>query len=103
MLSSAFFVSPEIHAREVTLADGSVHTLHFRELPVTEFRRFQLAESSEDEETRLASISKLIASSLVDPEGKPALTVKDAARLNSAAANAIVSAILDINGFGPKG
>ena len=99
-LASSFFVSTEVQAREVTLPDGSKHTLHFKELPVVEFRKFHMAEASEDEETRAASIAKLIAASLVDEDGKPAITVKDAARLNSAAANAIVNAVLDVNGFG---
>lgn len=99
-LSAAFFASSDVQAREVELPDGSKHTLHFRELPAVEFRKFQMAENSDDDETRAGSIAKLIASSLVDAEGKPAITVKDAARLNSAAANAIMSAILSVNGFG---
>lgn len=82
------------------MPDGSVHTLHFKELPAVEFRKFQMAESSEDDDVRASSIAKLIAASLVEPDGKPAITIKDAARLNSAAANAIMSAILDVNGFG---
>lgn len=99
-LSAAFFASSDVQAREVELPDGSKHTLHFRELPAVEFRKFQMAENASDEETRAGSIAKLIAASLVDAEGKPALTVKDAARLNSAAANAIMTAILSVNGFG---
>ena len=84
------------------MADGTKHVLHFRELPVVDFRRFHMAESSADEDVRASSIAKLIAASLVQPDGKPAITVKDAMRLNSAAANAIVNAILDVNGFGVK-
>jgi hypothetical protein len=99
-LSTAFFASSDIQQREVKLPDGTKHTLHFKELPAVEFRKFQMAESSEDEEVRASSIAKLIAASLVEPDGKPAITIKDAARLNSAAANAIMSAILDVNGFG---
>ncbi len=99
-LSSAFFASSEIQKRDVTLPDGSVHTLHFKELPAVEFRKFQMAESAEDEDVRAASIAKLIAASLVEEDGKAAITIKDAARLNSAAANAIMVAILDVNGFG---
>ena len=82
------------------MPDGTKHTLHFKELAAVEFRKFQMAEASEDEEVRALSIAKLIAASLVEPDGKPAITIKDAARLNSAAANSIMSAILDVNGFG---
>jgi hypothetical protein len=101
-LSSAFFASSEIQARVVELPDGSKHTLHFKELPAMEFRKFQIAETSEDEDVKAASLSKLIAASLVEPDGKPAITVKEAAKLNSAAANAIMAAIMEVNGFGAK-
>jgi hypothetical protein len=101
-LPNTFFTSQEVQEREVTLADGTKHTLCFKELPAVEFRKFQMAESSEDEEVRAASIAKLIAASLVEKDGKPALTMKQALQLKGAAANAIMSAILDVNGFGSK-
>ena len=99
-LPASFFAASEIQQREVQLPDGSKHMLHFKELPAVEFRKFQIAETSEDDEVRASSIAKLIASSLVDPDGKAAITLKDATKLNSAAANAIMGAILDIHGFG---
>jgi hypothetical protein len=101
-LSASFFASQEVQEREVTLSDGTKHTLYFKELPAVEFRKFQLAENSEDEDVRAASIAKLIAASLVEKDGKPALTVKQALQLKGAAANSIMSAILDVNGFGAK-
>ena len=101
-LPNSFFAASEIQQREVELPDGSKHALHFKELPAVEFRKFQMAESSEDEDVRATSIAKLIAASLVETDGKPAITVKEAAKLNSAAANAIMAAILDVNGFGRK-
>jgi hypothetical protein len=101
-LPNTFFTSQEVQEREVTLSDGTKHTLCFKELPAVEFRKFQMAESSEDEEVRAASIAKLIAASLVEKDGKPALTMKQALQLKGAAANAIMSAILDVNGFGSK-
>lgn len=101
-LPAALFVSSEIQAHEVKLPDGSVHTLHFKELPAVEFRKFQLAEQSDDEDVRSSSIAKLIAASLVEPDGKPALTYKQALQLNGMAANAITEVILKVNGFGPK-
>lgn len=98
-LDNSLFVSDQIHEREVELSDGRKHRLHFRELPVVEFRRFHLAEASGDEDARANSLAKLIAASVVEPDGTPALTVKDAARLRPDAANAILAAILDVNGF----
>jgi hypothetical protein len=101
-LPTTFFTSQEVHEREVTLADGSKHVLYFKELPAIEFRKFQMAETSDDEDTRAASVAKLIAVSLVEKDGKPAITAKQAAQLKGAAANALMSAILDVNGFGSK-
>lgn len=99
-LPLSFFAAAEIQRREVELPDGSTHTLHFKELPAVEFRKFQIAENSDDENTRASSIAKLIAASLVNEDGTPGITVKDAEQLNGAAANALMTAILDVNGFG---
>lgn len=101
-LAASLFVSGVIHKRDITLPDGTTHVLHFKELPAVGFRSFQLAETSDDDEVRAASMVKLIASSLCEEDGKPAITQTEAARLTSAAANALISAILEINGFGTK-
>ena len=99
-LPKSFFAASEIQKREVELADGTKHTLHFKELSAVEFCKFQLAETSEDEDIRITSIAKLIAASLVEENGKPAITVKEALMLKGQPANAIMSAILDVNGYG---
>lgn len=101
-LAKSLFISSEIHEKEVKLPNGEVHKLHFKELSAVEFRKFQLAEFSEDDEVKATSMAKLIASSLVEPDGKPALTMKEALNLNSAATNAMISVILGINGFGEQ-
>jgi hypothetical protein len=98
-LSDALFVSDKLHQRDVTLPDGSVHALHFRELPAVEFRKFYRAERSDDDAKQAGSMAALIAASLCEPDGKPAITIKKALTLNAAATNAIMSAILDVNGF----
>jgi hypothetical protein len=74
MLDKSFFVSTELQEREVELADGSKHVLYFKELPAIEFRRFALAEQSENENVKATSIAKLIAASLCDADGKLAIT-----------------------------
>ncbi len=103
MLDAGFFVSDTIHPRKVKLPDGSEHELHFRELPAAEFRRFQIAERSENEDERIASIPKLIVASLCDPDGKPAITVKQAMKLKAAAMNELMNAVMDVNGKANKG
>lgn len=98
MLDKAFYVSTELHEKEVELADGSKHTLHFKELPAIEFRRFSLAEQSDNENVRATSIAKLIAASLCDADGKPAITFDQALNLKASAMNAIFEAMLEVNG-----
>jgi hypothetical protein len=101
-LPDSLFVSATLQTRLVKMPDGSHVELHFRELPAVEFRRFQLAEGSDNDDVRAASISRLIVASLASPDGTPALTLADAARLKGSAANAILAAILDVNGFAEK-
>jgi len=98
-----FFVSPEVHERTVELADGTKHILHFREVPATVFRKFQMDESSDDEDVRANSIARLIAASLCNADGSPAMSVEKAAMLKPNPSNAIFSAVLSVNGVGAKG
>lgn len=100
MLNESLFVSAQIVEKEVTLADGTTHTLYFKELPAVEFRKFYIAEQSNDEDVQAASMAKLVAASLCEPDGKPAITVKKALMLKGSALSAIVEAIMQVNGFG---
>lgn len=97
MKFDGFFVSDEIHEREVTLGDGSKHVLHFRELSVTDLRRFAFAERSDDEEVRAESVAKLIAASLCEADGKPAMSAEQAKRLKPKVADAIFQAVMSVN------
>jgi hypothetical protein len=98
MLDKSFFVSTELQEREVELADGSKHVLYFKELPAIEFRRFALAEQSENENVKATSIAKLIAASLCDADGKLAITFEQALNLKASAMNSIFEAMLEVNG-----
>lgn len=101
-LPKSFFAATDIQQREIELPDGQKHTLHFKELPAIEFRKFQMAESSTDDDVRSTSIAKLIAASVCESDGKPALTMKEALQLKGQPSNAIMAAILDVNGFKAK-
>lgn len=101
-ISEKFFVSATLHERTVKLPDGSEHVLHFKELPASEFRRFQIAEQSDDENQRVGSMAKLIAASLCEANGKAALSYTKALQLTSGAANALIAAVRDVNGFTGK-
>lgn len=101
-LAKSLFISSEIQEKEVTLPNGETHKLHFKQMSFIEFRKFQLAESSNDEDVKAASMAKLIAASIVDPDGKPGLTLKEAMSLTTGATMAIFNAILSINGYGEQ-
>lgn len=101
-LPSAFFVSDELQPRTVKMPDGSEHVLHFRQLPAVEFRRFVFAENSADETTQAGSAAKLIAASLCDPDGKPAISYQQALKLNAAATKSLVEAVMSVNGLDEK-
>lgn len=103
MLSEAFFVSQTIHEKEVELPDGSKHKLHFREVPAADFRQYLLAERSSDPKERAESVHRLIVASLCEADGRPALTMEQAAKLKPAAAGALFSAALEVGGIRPQG
>lgn len=96
-LDKSFFVSPEIHAREVELPDGSKHTLHFRQLPAVDFRKFSLSERSDDPDVRANSIADLIASGLCNADGSAAITREQALKLTGPAANALFVHVVEVN------
>jgi hypothetical protein len=103
MLAKSLFVSEEVHERKVVLPNGEEHSLFFKQIAHVDFRKFLLAEKSGDDDKQAASMAKLIASSLCEPDGKPAITVAQALKLNAAAANAIAEKVLEVNGYGEKG
>lgn len=102
MLDDSLFISDAVHEKEVELPDGKKHKLYFKELPAVEFRRFQVAQQSEDDEKRAVSIAPLIAASLVNADGTPAITLERALQLKPAPMNAIFTAIMEVNGAGDK-
>lgn len=99
MLPSSFFIDATLVERVVELPDGSKHTLHFRELPVTEFRKFQEAERHSDPEVRAGAMALLISMSLCNPDGTPAMVYSQAMQLKTRSANALVRQVLDVCGW----
>ena len=100
MLDESLFVSDAVHERPIELPDGKKHVLHFKELPATAFRAYHLAEKSEDAEVRATAVARLIAASLCNPDGSPAMTFERACKLKPAPASAMLQAVLNVNGFG---
>jgi len=98
---AAFFVSEQVHERKVTLADGSEHVVFFKEVPATVYRKFLLAEQSEDDDVRASSLAQLIAASMCEADGSPAMTFKQAKQLKAGVSGSLVNAVLEVNGQKP--
>lgn len=94
-LDASLFATDEPVAAPVELPDGNVHTLHFRQLTAVQWRALFLgAPPGEDRNPAL------IAACLCNPDGSPAITAEQAARLKVGAEAAIVAQILRVNGRG---
>jgi hypothetical protein len=95
MLPAALFRSDELHRRDITLGDGTVHPLTFREMThAQELKMREIARADGDH------VSYMIACSLCDDEGKLALTEAQATDLKRGVRNALVTAIMELNGSG---
>lgn len=102
MLDSSFFVSTNVQERQVTLQDGKKYTLYLKELPAVEFARYFNAVNSKDENVQLLASVNLIAAGLCDMDGKPTITVEQAALLKPGPLGAILDALRDVNGLGDE-
>ena len=103
MKYAAFFVSDQVHERTVTLADGSKHVLYFKELPAVAYRKFQIAEQSDDEDIRAGSIAKLISECLCEQDGSRAMTYEQALNLKGGVQGELLTVVLEVNGKKPSG
>lgn len=99
IITDDMFASDAIVEHEVTLGDGKKRTLYFKELSAIEWKQHMEAENSKDPKVRKESAVRLIARSLVEPDGRRALSVAQAARLKPAVSGAIFMAILRLNGI----
>lgn len=98
ILGDDMFVSDAIIERAVKLGDGTERTLYFKQLTALEMKQHFVAERSTDPGVADESTARLIARSLVEPSGSPAITPDRAARLKPAVSGAIYWAILEVNG-----
>jgi hypothetical protein len=92
-LPAAFFVSQDIAEREVTLADGSVHKLRFREPSARTMRRYYSAAQTPSSDELDTAVAEMIAAALVDADGQQVLTVEQALTLKFEVQAAMVVAI----------
>lgn len=92
------FVTDEVHERKVELSDGKTHKLYFKELSAVDFRRLTEAQQSKDPDVRAKAVAAIISASVVEPDGRQAMTVERAAKLKPIPAGAIFRKILELNG-----
>ncbi|MDY0954643.1 MAG: hypothetical protein ACN6RH_18170 [Stenotrophomonas rhizophila] len=88
--SLGMFASKDVHADTVTLPNGDKAQFHVRELPDAEFRKLW----------QDADRAKLIAGTICDEDGKPVLTVAQAAQLKPVIAHQLQQVALKHSGFG---
>ena len=97
LLGAENFCSEQVHEREVVLADGKPHKLHFREVPAGIYEMAMTAMRSDDPETRKGGVPRLIAASLCDAKGNPAISAEQAAKLKPGVSLALANAAFEIN------
>ena len=98
-LNESHFISAEVQERTVKMADGTEHVLHFRQLENTAFERFAMHSASADEDVAALASARLLVAGLVEPDGKPALTLDQAVKLKRPVMQRIVRALLEVNGY----
>jgi hypothetical protein len=98
MLDKSLFISDDVQQREIELADGSKHTMFFKQVQASVFRKFGMAERSEDQDVRAGSMAVLIAASLCDEKGEPVVTYDQALRLKPEVSTRFFNAAMEVNG-----
>src|SRR5688572_1104693 len=96
-IPDSFFASDKPIPRQVTMQDGSEHTIHFKELPAFELDRWRAAQHAEDRETRIDATAKLLVLSVCEPGGSAALTVNQVKALKPAPLTQLLKSVLEVN------
>lgn len=98
--SESDFITTQIHERQVVLGDGKAHAVHFRELSTTDLKRYAIWQLSEDEDVRAGAEARLLAIGVCSPEGEAVMDWERAAQLKLPVMRRLVTALLDVNGYG---
>lgn len=103
MLNQEFFISDEIAEKEIELADGSKHILHFKQLPNTAFEKYAMWLNSADEDVVSKASVRLLVMGLCDAEGKAVVTLEQAERIKRPVLQRMAKALFEVNGYGAQG
>lgn len=102
MLDASLFITSEIAERTIELGDGSKHVLFFKQLPNTAFEKYAIWCASADEDVVATASARLLALGLCDADGKAVIDAERAEQIKRPVMQRIVSALLDVNGYGTK-
>lgn len=86
--------------REVTFSDGTVETVHFKQVSAGHMRRWRAAEQSGDDEIRAFAMQRLIAASLCDADGKLVLTEAESQNLTPNGLTDLFPHVMTVAGVG---
>ena len=101
LVVSGCWIRPRASAASGTSSLAYASTRRFKEVPATVYRKFLLAEQSEDDDVRASSLAQLIAASMCEADGSPAMTFKQAKQLKAGVSGSLVNAVLEVNGQKP--
>ncbi|USJ00854.1 phage tail assembly chaperone family protein, TAC [Xanthomonas prunicola] len=99
VFDSSLFVSPDVHKRQVKLADGKEHTFYIREQLSGIVRAFLSGQTSEDPEKQAESMARIIAKAICTEDGNPALSLEQARNLKFSVQIALASAISGVHSY----
>ena len=102
MLNDKFFISDKVEEGQVEMGDGSIETLHFKHLPNSAFDLYAIWLNSKDETVLSTASQRLLTMGLCDVNGKSVLDLDTAIRIKRPIMLAMVSKLLEINGYGVK-
>ncbi|MFS8372429.1 hypothetical protein JH314_08365 [Xanthomonas campestris] len=99
LFDPSLFVSPDVHKRQVKLADGKEHTFYIREQLSGVVRAFLSGQTSEDPEKQAESMARIIAKAICTQDGNPALSLEQARNLKFSVQIALASAISGVHSY----
>lgn len=102
-LADKFFISAGIEERQIKMDDGTVEVVWFKHLPNTDFERYAIWRSSEDERVVSSAPARLLSLGVCEPDGQPALTFAQAELIKRPVMQRMVTALLEVNGYGKEG
>jgi hypothetical protein len=101
-MDASLFTAEAPEQRTVVLADGTSHDLHFRSAPTRLWRLYILADARAETDAWENAVAALIAATVCEPDGTPAMTIEQALRLKPIVTQRFLAEIALFNGAAGK-